>query len=41
MNSISLTELRRRLSEIIARVERGESFIITRRGKHVAKIVPA
>lgn len=36
----SLADTKARLSELIARVERGETIDITRRGKHVARLVP-
>lgn len=41
MDSYSLADAKARLSELIGRVEAGESVEITRRGKTVAKIVPA
>jgi len=37
---ISISEARTHFFQILARVERGEEFIITRRGKPVVKIVP-
>jgi len=37
---ISISEARTHFYQILARVERGEEFIITRRGKPVARIVP-
>ena len=40
MGPISLKEARRRLSELVKAAERGESIVITRRGKEVARIVP-
>ena len=40
MRSVSITEAKARLSEIIAQVEAGESIQITRRGKPVAVISP-
>lgn len=40
MESVSLADAKARLSELIDRVEGGESFSITRRGKPVAQVVP-
>lgn len=37
---ISLREANQNLSQLIKNVERGEEFIITRRGKPVARLVP-
>ena len=41
MKSISFTEFRRRASEILTRVEKGETVRVIRHGKTVAKIIPA
>ncbi len=41
MNDVALFEAKNRLSELIHRVEAGEEFAITRRGKVVARLVPA
>ena len=41
MDTVKLSEARRRLSELVRAAERGESVSITRRGKEVARIVPA
>jgi len=38
MDAISLAEARARLSELVDRVEAGESIDITRRGKPVARL---
>lgn len=38
---ISITELRRHFSRIISEVEQGRAFVITRRGRDVAVLVPA
>lgn len=38
MAAISLTEARSRLSELVDRVEAGETMEITRRGKPVARL---
>ena len=40
MNMVSITEARRRLSELVSAAERGESIVITRRGRKVARLVP-
>ena len=37
---ISISEARTHFGQILDRVERGEEFIITRRGKPVARIIP-
>jgi prevent-host-death family protein len=39
--SIGVRELRRDLSEYLSRVEEGESFAVTSRGREVALLVPA
>lgn len=41
MNDIALFDAKNRLSELIHRVEAGEEIAITRRGKVVARLVPA
>jgi prevent-host-death family protein len=38
MDTISLTDAKAHLSELIDRVEAGESIVITRRGKPVARL---
>jgi prevent-host-death family protein len=38
MNTISLADAKARLSELVARVEKGEDLCITRRGKPVVKL---
>jgi prevent-host-death family protein len=40
MDSISLTEAKAHLSELLDRVEAGESIEITRKGKTVARLTP-
>jgi len=40
MNRINLKEARRRLSDLVTAAEHGETTLITRRGKQVARIVP-
>lgn len=41
MATISVTELKARLSEQLRRVKRGESLVVTERGRAVARLVPA
>ena len=41
MKSVSVREARKRLSTLLTAAERGEVVAITRRGKEVARIVPA
>ncbi len=41
MNTVNMKQARERLSELVRAAERGESVVITRRGKKVARIVPA
>lgn len=41
MDSISVFEARTRLSALLDQVERGQEIVITRRGKAVARLVPA
>lgn len=38
MSDIALFDAKNRLSELIVRVEAGEEFVITRRGKAVARL---
>ena len=40
MSEIGIFEAKNKLSELLARAERGEEVIITRRGRPVAKLVP-
>ncbi len=40
MADVSIAEAKAKLSEIVAAVEAGETRVLTRRGKAVAKIVP-
>ena len=40
MDAVNLREARRRLSQLVDAAERGESTVITRRGKKVARLVP-
>jgi prevent-host-death family protein len=41
MEKIGTFEAKNRLSSLLDRVERGEEIMITKRGKAVAKLVPA
>jgi prevent-host-death family protein len=41
MKAVPVRELRREIRAILDRVERGESLEITRRGRPVARLVPA
>lgn len=41
MLSVNLREARRRIGYLVGAAERGEPVIITRRGKKVARIMPA
>lgn len=40
MNRINIREARRHLSDLVDAAERGESVVITRRGRQVARIDP-
>ena len=40
MRIVSLTKANQEFSRLIKEVERGEGFLITRRGRPVAKLVP-
>jgi prevent-host-death family protein len=40
MSEIGTFEAKNKLSELLARAERGEEIVITRRGQPVAKLVP-
>ncbi|WP_460397981.1 type II toxin-antitoxin system Phd/YefM family antitoxin [Actinophytocola sediminis] len=41
MEQVSIRELRQHTAGILARVQAGESLVITKRGKPIARIVPA
>ena len=41
MDTINLKEARRRLGELVRAAERGETTVITRRGRTVARLAPA
>jgi len=40
MHTVSISDARKRLSQLVLAAERGESVVLTRRGKAVACIVP-
>ena len=40
MGDVNLKEARRRLGQLVDAAERGETTVITRRGKEVARLVP-
>lgn len=40
MTRVTMKEARKRLSDLVHAAERGESIVITRRGRKVARIVP-
>ncbi|MFO8013094.1 MAG: type II toxin-antitoxin system prevent-host-death family antitoxin [Phycisphaerae bacterium] len=40
METVNLKEARRRLSDLVKAAERGQSTVITRRGKEVARLGP-
>lgn len=41
MGPVPLKEARKRLGDLVRAAERGESTVITRRGRTVARLVPA
>jgi prevent-host-death family protein len=41
MGEVSIRELNRETSKVLARVKRGEEIILTERGEVIARIVPA
>lgn len=41
METVSVSDARRRLSDLVRAAENGQSVTITRRGREVARIVPA
>ena len=41
MDEVGAFETKNKLSALLERVERGEEILITRRGKPIAKLVPA
>ena len=40
MGPVSMKEARQRLSDLVRAAERGETTVITRRGRRVARIMP-
>jgi len=40
MKPVSLKEARKRLGKLVEAAERGETVVITRRGRRVARLVP-
>jgi len=40
METVSVAETKSHLSELLARIERGEEIVITRRGRPVARLSP-
>jgi len=40
MDTVNMKEARKRLSDLITAAERGESVVITRRGRKVARLGP-
>lgn len=41
MNSVGVRELRQNLSQYLAEVKEGESFVVTERGREVARLTPS
>lgn len=41
MNSVGVRELRQNLSRYLSQVKEGESFIVTERGREVARLAPS
>ncbi len=41
MNSVGVRELRQNLSRYLAHVKEGESFVVTERGREVARLSPS
>ena len=40
MTTVGIFEVKNRLSELVERAARGEEIVITRRGEHVARLMP-
>jgi prevent-host-death family protein len=40
MTTVGIFEAKNRLSELVDRAARGEEIVITRRGEHVARLMP-
>jgi len=41
MNQVGVRELRQNLSRYLANVKEGESFVVTERGREVARLLPS
>jgi len=41
MSSVGVRELRQNLSRYLVKVKEGESFVVTERGREVARLVPS
>ncbi|HSS04888.1 MAG TPA: type II toxin-antitoxin system prevent-host-death family antitoxin [Solirubrobacterales bacterium] len=41
MNKVGVRELRQNLSRYLAEVKEGESFVVTERGREVARLLPS
>lgn len=41
MNSVGVRELRQNLSRYLVKVKEGESFVVTERGREVARLMPS
>ncbi len=41
MNSVGVRELRQNLSKYLTQIKEGESFIVTERGREVARLIPS
>jgi prevent-host-death family protein len=41
MNTVGVRELRQNLSRYLAQVKEGESFVVTERGREVARLTPS
>jgi prevent-host-death family protein len=41
MNSVGVRELRQNLSRYLTQVKEGESFVVTERGREVARLTPS
>lgn len=41
MASVNVTELKNRATQILRRVERGDEYVVTKRGRPIAVLLPA
>jgi len=41
MNNVGVRELRQNLSRYLVKVKEGESFVVTERGREVARLIPS